>query len=447
MRSRKRPSHSTNDDEVAGWISMTDLFTLFAIVALAIGGANANRLNEMIHDAGGDWQKFRNDAIESKSEAAASQGRTRALEVELETLRKSAAEMNNLATGLKSELELVNQEVRRLQGLMQVAGSDADKAALIQSLQRKLSETLALPDQERLRAELVDKAALIESLQRKLSETSALADQERLRAELVDKAAKQGQVQSTLELQARTEQLLAARKQSEELSKELEMLRGAIAEQSGRLGAAQRAMAAAEADKAIAIREKASGGTIRQELLGLKGSLRRVVFVLDRSSSMHDDPARWQEAKELVLSWIKYLPVQEVLVILFDSEVRTLPNDGRWVDLTRDSERESLINAISLASAASGSTNTLAAIEQAFRCEGANAIVLFTDGKPDTSAAPSMNGALAVDAILACVKSQGSIQSGDTRLHTVGVGNYFEAGAGKFLLDLANAGSGSFIGR
>ena len=162
---------------------------------------------------------------------------------------------------------------------------------------------------------------------------------------------------------------------------------------------------------------------------------------------MHDDPARWKEAKELVLSWIKYLPVQEVLVILFDSEVRTLPSDGRWVDLTRDSDRESLINEISLSSAASGSTNTLAAIEQAFRCEGASAIVLFTDGKPDTSTAPSMNGALAVDAILACVKSQESIQSGATRLHTVGVGNYFEAGAGKFLLDLANAGRGSFIGR
>jgi|GEM_PF-2290474 len=417
MRSRKRLSHSSGDDEVAGWISMTDLFTLFAIVALAIGGINANRLNEMIHDVGGDWQKFRNDAITSKSEAAASRSRTGALEVELDALRKSAVETKNFATDLESALAVADQEVRRLQDLLQVAGSDGDKAALIESLQRRSTEALAL------------------------------ADQERLRADLLDKAVKQGQVQSSLELQALTEQLLAARKQSELLSQELAMIRGAVAEQSELVGAAQRAMATAEADKASAIREIASGGSIRQELLGLKGSLRKVVFVLDRSSSMHDDPARWKEAKELVLSWIKYLPVQEVLVILFDSEVRTLPNDGRWVDLTRDSDRESLINEISLASAASGSTNTLAAIEQAFRCEGANAIVLFTDGKPDTSAAPSMNGALAVDAILACVKSQGSIQSGATRLHTVGVGNYFEAGAGKFLLDLANAGRGSFIGR
>ena len=73
-----------------------------------------------------------------------------------------------------------------------------------------------------------------------------------------------------------------------------------------------------------------------------------------------------------------------------------------------------------------------------------DAIVLFTDGAPDATGERA--GVDSQKEILALAKSWKSSHP-SARIHTVGIGDYFNPKMRDFLLGLANETGGAFIGR
>jgi hypothetical protein len=90
-----------------------------------------------------------------------------------------------------------------------------------------------------------------------------------------------------------------------------------------------------------------------------------------------------------------------------------------------------------------GGTNTLAALRRAYGYPGAEVIILFTDGAPDTG---RDGGVGTSDDILQFVKDQKAAGS-KLRIHTVGIGDYFSPRMSEFLLRLSGETGGTFIGR
>jgi cell division protein FtsB len=67
---------------------------------------------------------------------------------------------------------------------------------------------------------------------------------------------------------------------------------------------------------------------IRQDLVGIQGSLTRTVFVFDRSFSMKSG-GRWTFVKETAQKWLDLLPVEEAALVTFGDDVTVYPRDGR----------------------------------------------------------------------------------------------------------------------
>ena len=74
-----------------------------------------------------------------------------------------------------------------------------------------------------------------------------------------------------------------------------------------------------------------------RELVGLRGSLRRVAIVIDASGSMKQagpgGADRWAEAQKILATWLKHLNVEECVLVVYSSRVRTFPADGTFADL------------------------------------------------------------------------------------------------------------------
>ena len=192
---------------------------------------------------------------------------------------------------------------------------------------------------------------------------------------------------------------------------------------------------------------EAEQGRIRQEVLGLKGDLGRVVFVFDRSASMRKG-GRWNVVKSTAQTWMEYLPVNEAALVVFSTNVDRYPADGEWVDMTKPVDRDRLVQEMEEWHP-SGFTETLLALKTAYSYEGVDAIVLFTDGLP-TSSGPMGDLVFTRNRLMKEIHSFVTEQregGNKTRIHTVGLGDYFDDKLGEFLLKLARDTEGTFIGR
>jgi Mg-chelatase subunit ChlD len=174
---------------------------------------------------------------------------------------------------------------------------------------------------------------------------------------------------------------------------------------------------------------------LRQELLGIKarnGKLDRVVFVIDRSGSMMAEN-RWGFVHDTIRDWVKYLPFREASFVVFNDEITQFPKGHLYI--TVEPEGINLLDTYLSSLHPEGATNTLKALQTAFRYRDANAIILFTDGQPTTSSA---------EQVLTAV-SQRNVQ---VPINVVGLGDYFkERKFGKFLQSLAERSGGVFIGK
>lgn len=400
---RQRNRHHSEDffDESVGWISMTDLYTVIAVVAVALGIANAQELRSIIAAAEGDWQKF-------FSRANAAQAELKALRSDIEELQANVAKTSD---GQKGREQAMQKEINDLNA--QIANGSA---------QGDLKQALG-----------------------RASQLAISANQEiaNAKSDVVEATRKANSLQKDKEVAVDLSKKLA--KDSDDLRAQISKLDKQVRIQSARLNA----LSNAKSDGDAKLREfqdqlgahNDENAKISQELLGLKGSLDNVVFVLDCSSTMGESAERWSSAIKVVENWILHLPVKKVVLITFSSDVKRFPASG-WVDLTGQNSRSDFLVTLRATGTTGGTTNTLGALEEAWRDQAADAIVLFTDGRPDSwSATGSSSGVSLVETIYAQAAQHRQ------RIHTVGVGDYFKAEASQFLLRLANQTGGTFIGR
>ena len=128
--------------------------------------------------------------------------------------------------------------------------------------------------------------------------------------------------------------------------------------------------------------------SIRREITGLPdGPLRRVVILFDTSSSMTGSTA-WEDARRLVRVWLTYLPIEECVLITFNSGTTLFPTNG-FLRLRQTNGTPIAANQLSLLTEIKDAqlgtyTDTLKAFELAYSFKDANLILLFTDGKPKT---------------------------------------------------------------
>ena len=193
--------------------------------------------------------------------------------------------------------------------------------------------------------------------------------------------------------------------------------------------------------------------SVRRELTGLpSGNLRRVVFVVDTSSSMRNSPS-WKSAKDLVRTWIEFLPVEECAMVNFNDIAIGYPKSGylrvRQSDGTGIREhRDELLNVFDQVKTGTF-TDLLRGLHLAYQYPQPDVIVVFTDGHPHVS---THTDTAFAKAILTEVEGHPGIP-----ILTVALGNYETEGAGgpwpkinasiAFLKELAHKSGGNFLGR
>lgn len=184
-----------------------------------------------------------------------------------------------------------------------------------------------------------------------------------------------------------------------------------------------------------------------RELVGLTGRLERVAILFDASGSMRNATTigtgdRWAEAQRIAATWLEHLNVQQCVLIVFASDVRTFPENGSLADLRGESgkaNRELLLQRVKSVSPG-GSTNTYDALRKAYQYD-IDSILLFSDGAPSELAGGVFEPAVA-QRIYALCRAHPNIP-----IHTIGLGNYFDQSASTFLMSLAKLTNGTFRGQ
>lgn len=410
-----------------GWISMTDLMMLFFAVGVLLAGMFATRAasSDAQRSALSQQIGVAQEALEkSRGELESWQIRSKDLEDRLgrydelfEELGVSGQEADAVVTALREEVtqarasalqwqEEVHKGQRRLDSL-----GDELKAlsARIQTGEAELTEARR---QRREIESLLEKHGGLDSL---VASVKDLAEGNR-----------------ALEARAATSEL-----ESAELARGMEELRGELSDVSK--------------DNEGLRREALAQRQIRQELLGLPGKLARVVMVVDRSQSMSEG-SRWEDAKRTVTSWIEHLPVEAAVLVVFGADVAVVPSrfeptpssarNSVEIPVVDPGLRAEMVEALREIGPA-GLTPTARALRQAMKFRDVDAIVLFTDGAPETG---TVSGTDAKTEVFNLV-DQWCAENPQGCIHTVGIGNYFDRQMRDFLLGVAKRGRGAFIGR
>lgn len=416
--SRRARSH--DGDDAAGWIAMTDLFSLFAVVAIGIGAAQIAKLSKQLSTMPGDWTSVVREHAEFRARLSALEGELTALRSERDQLREERAK-------LADELRLT----------MDVLAKERDASAALRSKVERLTDLLK--DSERRLAALADVEGRIRRLEQELQDAAArnleLESERRLLAD---------------RLRALEVEIANVRPSLEEARAQLMEVRALLAESRAELEKLRSDLVALRAEN-DGLRGKLSSigrgeAELRRQLLGLDGELGRVVFVLDRSGSMdvkdnRTGRNRWTDAISTIDAWLRYLAVDEAALVVFSGGVDVFPPDGRWVAVPREGV-EPLLEGLKDLSPM-GATNTLDALRRAYRYPGVEVVILFTDGAPDSG---KDGGVGTADDILRFVDNQKGAGS-KVRIHTVGIGDYFSPRMRDFLLRLSGETGGTFIGR
>ncbi len=192
---------------------------------------------------------------------------------------------------------------------------------------------------------------------------------------------------------------------------------------------------------------------IRRELIGLPtNELRRVVFIVDTSSSMRNSPA-WNEARNLMRTWVEYLSVEECVLVNFNDRAICYPANG-YLTL-RGPGRTNLVTAnmdalLTRFDNVPGGTYSdfMAGLVEAYKRQPTpDLIVVFTDGHPHV--ATKMDSAYG-NTILAKVNPRLPILTvavGSYEVENPGWPNERRNAAVTFLKQVAAKSGGNFIGR
>jgi len=182
---------------------------------------------------------------------------------------------------------------------------------------------------------------------------------------------------------------------------------------------------------------------VNQELVGVKGNLDSVVFVIDRSGSMNRG-GRWGATRSVIKAWLEHLPIKRAAIVTFNDVAAAFPRDQTFLDMTGPLAQQSRAKLLAVFDDLSpqGNTNTLAALQIAYAYPGVNAIFLFSDGEPD-SGRNSFDRRMARQVHALCRRHGNTVP-----VNTVGLGDYLgDRNLGWFLETIARETGGTFLGR
>jgi chromosome segregation ATPase len=182
--------------------------------------------------------------------------------------------------------------------------------------------------------------------------------------------------------------------------------------------------------------------TINRELVGLRGNLKRVAILFDSSGSMTQG-GRWEEVQRIAATWLEHLEVDQCVLIVFSSDVRTFPEDGSMLTVRGPEGPASRAKMTQFLRGVKpeGWTDTLAAMQKAYSYPQLDTIILFSDGAP-TYASSNQFNAPAVEQIYTLCRRRAEIP-----VNAVGLGNYFDQQFSTFLRTVAQLTGGTFVGR
>jgi predicted nucleic acid-binding Zn-ribbon protein len=356
---------------------------------------------------------------------------------EKESLTKAksdlATESANLAAMLKQRLQEVD-DLKRARDELNKKASDLDK--LVQELQRRLGL-----DEQKM-AEL-EKSSAAESASLKQQVEAA-----KLQAK-TNLTAWDAKVQAALAKLAETE--LQAKQSNEYYNNYWKNLWRGRAEEykltlEKKLGVLNTQLAStAETLKTTQnqlLQRRSQEKTVKRELVGINGQLKRVAILFDSSGSMSES-GRWDEVTRITATWLQHLEFDQCVLIVFSSDVSVFPADGSLLSVTGpqgDANRARLLQYLK-AVKPEGWTNTLAAMQTAYRYRDLDTIVLFSDGAPTYANSNKFNSEMAQQIYALCR------QHANVPVNTIGLGNYFEQDLSTFLRTVAKLTGGTFLGR
>jgi hypothetical protein len=309
--------------------------------------------------------------------------------------------------------------------------------ALASDLEKKVAALAEIEEQrDRLKAQSAELGTIVASLKQRLKEmhvelVAARDDAEatRLATEEADRAL-QGKI-------------AAADAQAEGYLKQLRSATTLLHSLEGEKQSLESKLSDAERKRQADLLAEAENN---KQLVGLKGPMRRVAILFDASGSMKQAGARgddrWAEAQSIAATWLQHLNVQECLLIVFASDVRTFPEDGALANVQGPSgaaRREALLERVRKIEPA-GVTNTLAALRKAYEYD-VDTILLLSDGAPSRASTGKYDPALAQEIYALCRNHAG------IPVNTIGLGNYFDQETSTFLRSVASITGGGFRGQ
>lgn len=478
----ERASGGSGEAGLAGWISTNDvtLFTMVLVVLIALALHSSlvkkRKSNEALAmDLSSTAAELDNtirkhdtldEELRKRRAELAAQGES--LEQTEELLQITQREKDQLNKDLTATQELITSLQSSLEGLQtENTNLESTKANYEQQLQTlEEQKTELATERESLNEQL---AGLGKQLQQKLD---ALRDVEEQRSQLRQQVEELDGIVATLRAKVDTTEadLAATREQAtqqgEQAAARIAELEG-MAEEKGTevedyLAKLRRATEAIESLKlekqeteeqltATELRYQQQllmETTVNRELVGIKGSLKKVAIIFDASGSMKEETTqgtgdRWSEAQQIAQTWLQHLDVDECVLIVFSSDVRTFPEDGTFANLTGETEedvRKDLLDKLAQVEP-DGWTNTLGALRKAYTYEGLDSIILFSDGAPTNPNLGTFDAEVARSIYTLCS------EHADIPINTVGLGNYFDPDLATFLRTVARLTGGTFRGR
>jgi predicted nuclease with TOPRIM domain len=464
---------------LAGWIASNDvtLFTTALVVAIAIflqakltRGAKENlaltdqnkslslrlastaseldSVSELLDKTAGELHLTQVERDQLQKQLVEKLDKIAKLDSALESLLGEKGRLEKKQRQLVKQSESLSQEKTELLA-QQAALADAGKSLKasnatlrdrLETLAAQLEDKLAaLAEVEKERARLnqqADKLAdVVASLKKKLEELNVklIAAEHAGTAQRVASDEKVQQLETKLaESNERVEDYLAK-------LKEAAVLLEGLKKQNREL---QVTITKTEQERQQQLLEE---GRNNRELVGLKGPMKRVAILFDASGSMlragTNGSHRWADAQDIAATWLRHLNVEECVLIVFASDVRTFPTDGTVAKVHGKegaATREMLLSQLKSVAPA-GQTNTLAALQKAYEYN-VDTILLLSDGAP-TLADNGMFEPRFAQQIYELVGKHAGVP-----INTIGLGNYFDKDMSTFLMTLARITGGAFRG-
>ena len=460
----ERARLNSEEAGVAGWISSNDvaLFTVVLILVIAIF------LQANLHKRIGE-----NGRLESQNETLTKENKSTFAQIAIlqryrktldEQLLASSASLDRAQESIATEIaERAKLNTLRDDLQKQLAAATeklADLQTALSELQKETDEKLKAKESEL--ADAMEKAEsdakAMTELARQRDLLNALATELRERVRVVESKLDQSDTN-----------IVAVEKEKTQLSETVKLLRQMVAASEKNLTTAnERIEVAGESEKLLNLqvaalqaqmknllaREKemqeqlverqAERKKVSKKLIGLRGAMRRVAILVDSSGSLAEEEGRWENVREIVMTWLEHLEVDECVLVVFSSSVTTYPEDGGLFTVRGQlgQKNRTLLKQVLAERKPGGWTNTVGAFETAYNYDSIDTVVLFTDGSPTKPKSGAFNPEAAERIYALCSRHK------DIPINTVGVGDYFkDQELSTFLRRLADLSGGTFLGR